>query len=286
MIEKIIVVGNLAKDVINGQELFGGSAANIAIGLSGLGISVGILSVLGRDPFSKTYRTYLEGMGVDMTMTNDSLEMLPVCEVLENTNSNLSRRWFDNGCRSAMEQLKIPKFLYRSLVHVVSCPSYLLSRFAESNLNISYEPGPMIMYDSSYYNLDLARCSIFIFLNNEEFEKVTRLDRGIKRDRYNMDKLKALIITKGENGSSVVSKVGDDFVLQDVSPVKIPISKIVDFTGAGDNFKAGFIAGFVKERSLVECAKIGNEMGAACIKYRGGLQPISEVLIIKKKYAI
>lgn len=285
MTERINVVGNLAKDVIDGKEQFGGSAANIAIGLRGLGLDVGILSVLGKDSFGSSYRNYLKNMGIDTSMINNELDILPICEVFSRNNTNMDRRWSDNGCKTAMEQLIVrPEKLKGSLVHIVSCPPSLTMKFVMRDIGISYEPGPMLVYSGEYFNLELANRSIFIFLNNEEHKIVSGMGVGIRKDGYGYNDLKAMIITKGEHGSRLITMKKGRFIKQDIPSVKIPESEIVDYTGAGDNYKAGFLAAYVYGKTLVECANIGSEMGAASIKYQGGLLPIHETERIRLRY--
>lgn len=285
MTEKIVIVGNLAKDIINGEEQYGGSAANIAIGLRHLGIDVGILSVFGKDEFSKRYRIFLEDAGVDTSLIQRRLDILPVCEVFDKSNTNMSRRWSDNGCKAAMEQLSVrPNQLKDSLVHMVCCPPTLPRKFLGARVNISYEPGPMLVFSPDYFDPKVANESLLIFLNKEELEIVAKLNQGVRRDGFDFLNPRALIITLGENGSRLITRNANNFVSLDLPPVDVPVSKIIDFTGAGDNYKAGFLAGFVRGKSLIECVQIGSEMGAACIKYQGGLLPKTEAMQIKSKY--
>lgn len=102
MKEKLLVAGNLAKDIFEGKEKFGGSAANLALAAKRLGINVGIMSVLGKDDFSKCYRDYLLENGIDLSLTSHELETLPVCDVVSKENSISSCVWQDNGCEEAM----------------------------------------------------------------------------------------------------------------------------------------------------------------------------------------
>ena len=46
--------------------------------------------------------------------------------------------------------------------------------------------------------------------------------------------------------------------------------KAVDATGAGDSFNAGFLAAYLKGRSLAECAKAGVIAGAKSVGFVGG----------------
>jgi len=45
--------------------------------------------------------------------------------------------------------------------------------------------------------------------------------------------------------------------------------KVVDTTGAGDAFNAGFIYGLRQGRSLPDCSRLGNRLASYCIQERG-----------------
>lgn len=71
------------------------------------------------------------------------------------------------------------------------------------------------------------------------------------------------VITTGSDGSLVVSPDG-------VQPVPArPVQQVLDTTGAGDLFAAGFLFGFTHERSLVECADLGALAAAEAISHVG-----------------
>jgi len=70
-------------------------------------------------------------------------------------------------------------------------------------------------------------------------------------------------ITRSEKGSVIVH--GDEQVVQAATPVE----KLVDTTGAGDAYTAGFLYGWVNDHSLAECAKIGTFCGSTVIQQVG-----------------
>ena len=48
---------------------------------------------------------------------------------------------------------------------------------------------------------------------------------------------------------------------------------VVDTTGAGDLWAAGFLFGWSQKRSLAECAKLGSILGAAVVQVQGSVLP-------------
>ena len=74
---------------------------------------------------------------------------------------------------------------------------------------------------------------------------------------------KLLVITRGEKGSIAIQK---NEVIECESRKNL---KIVDLTGAGDLFAAGFLHGYVNSLSLKESLKKGTEMSSRIIQKIG-----------------
>lgn len=70
-------------------------------------------------------------------------------------------------------------------------------------------------------------------------------------------------ITDGKDGSIVVS--GDDVLRVPAEPV----AKVVDTTGAGDLYAAGFLHGLTRGRPLPECGRLGSLAAAEVISHVG-----------------
>ena len=70
-------------------------------------------------------------------------------------------------------------------------------------------------------------------------------------------------ITRSEKGS--VIRQGDEVVHQPATPVE----KVVDSTGAGDAWCAGFLYGLTHGKSLAEAAAIGTYCGTCVIQQVG-----------------
>ncbi|MBJ90040.1 MAG: adenosine kinase [Woeseia sp.] len=75
-------------------------------------------------------------------------------------------------------------------------------------------------------------------------------------------------ITRSDMGS--VTKLGNEIVFQEATQIE----QIVDTTGAGDAYTAGFLFGWTSGKPLQECARIGNQCAASVIQQIGGrLEP-------------
>jgi len=74
---------------------------------------------------------------------------------------------------------------------------------------------------------------------------------------------KVMVLTRSERGSVVVR--GDETHRIDAEPV----ARVVDTTGAGDLYAAGFLYGFTKGLPLGECARLGGIAAAEVISHVG-----------------
>ena len=88
----------------------------------------------------------------------------------------------------------------------------------------------------------------------ESFEEALR--RAARTDAF-------FILTRSEKGSVVVR--GDEKIEQRAYPV----AKVVDATGAGDAYTAGFLYAWTKDRPLAECADLGARCATAVIQQVG-----------------
>ena len=71
------------------------------------------------------------------------------------------------------------------------------------------------------------------------------------------------VMTRSDKGSVVVR--GDDRIVQAATAV----DEIIDTTGAGDAYSAGFLYGWVNDRPLAECARLGTLCGTTVIQQVG-----------------
>jgi fructokinase len=74
---------------------------------------------------------------------------------------------------------------------------------------------------------------------------------------------KLIVITRGENGSVAIN--GEEIFECDIKKNL----KIVDLTGAGDLFAAGFLNGYINELSVKECLEKGTELSSKVIQQIG-----------------
>jgi len=102
-----------------------------------------------------------------------------------------------------------------------------------------------------------------LFGNEDELlslYEVDSLEAGIAAVRLDSE---LAVITMGAQGCVIITP--DDVI---TAPAQ-PVDQVLDTTGAGDLFAAGFLYGFTRDRSLHECATLGAIAAAEVISHVG-----------------
>ena len=112
--------------------------------------------------------------------------------------------------------------------------------------------------------LDLVRNRLDItFANEQEISSLIQAKSFDEVINFSKQLNKLVIITRGEKGAVAVK--GDEIVESDIQKNL----NIVDLTGAGDLFAAGFLHGYINKLSTKECLEKGTEMSSKVIQQIG-----------------
>ena len=102
-----------------------------------------------------------------------------------------------------------------------------------------------------------------LFANESEIValfETDRLDAAVAELRHHTD---IAAVTRGASGSLVVA--GDEFI----EIPAVPLPNVVDTTGAGDLYAAGFLHGLTTGATLAECGRLGSYAAAEIISHVG-----------------
>jgi sugar/nucleoside kinase (ribokinase family) len=119
--------------------------------------------------------------------------------------------------------------------------------------------------------LELAEHHVDILFANESeitsLYEVDSFDAALQKVRAHCE---IAALTRSEKGSVVVS--GDAVHVIDAEPGV----RVVDTTGAGDAYAAGFLYAYTQGRDLVTCGRLGSAMAAEIISHYGA-RPVADV---------
>lgn len=255
----------------------GGSAANTAAALASLGSSVAFIGRVRGDELGNKYEASLKDAGVKSRLKkSDSDPSTGHCVVLLTPDAE---RTFNTYLGAA--SLLGPEDIDEAAISdskVVYMEGYLWDREPAKEaflraIEVAHRSGgktALSLSDSFCVDrhragfLDLVKNRIdLVFSNESELKSLFETDSFEKA--FNEIKKFGVVaaITRGAKGSVVVSKDETHTI-----PAE-PVSKVVDTTGAGDLFAAGFLYGFTNGCDLAKCGKIGGIASAEIISHFG-----------------
>jgi len=236
----------------------GGSAANVAVGASRLGVKSGFIGSIGFDTFGRVLLEELEHEGVDVahvkvdTSTSSGLTVIAI---------NKKGQVIMFGYTGASDKL-FPSDLNKEYlsssehVHITGLSFDTALAAAEmakkANVTVSFDPGRLMSKMGLKRLLPLLHYVDQILLNQEEAQELTSV--------IELEKAAKAIIKSGPK--MVIIKKGPDgvFAMNHSKSFSVPAYpvKVVDTTGAGDAFSAGFITAQLEGKSLEDSVEFAN----------------------------
>ena len=113
-----------------------------------------------------------------------------------------------------------------------------------------------------------------LFANEDEIKAQCESDSFDKAIEYAKSLNMIVAITKAADGSVIVNN--NDVI--EINPVQV--DKVVDTTGAGDSWLAGFLAGILRKQNVYQSALLGAATAACCVTRLGatdGLQDFDQI---------
>jgi ribokinase len=145
------------------------------------------------------------------------------------------------------------------------------------SVKVSFDPGTLYAR-RGYTQLESIIKRAFVLMPNSiELRLLTGLADYKKGAELFLEKgVKIVAVKVGSKGCYVTDKKGGHLI----EAFRV---KVVDTTGAGDAFDAGFLYGLLSGRGLCECGKLGNFVASRCIMKIGartGLPHLEDLHIL------
>ena len=243
----------------------GGCAPNIAYTLALLGERPTIMATAGED-FAE-YRTWLESAGVDTSQVREIAGKFCASFFCSTDSENNQIASFYTGAMADAGQLSFRSVGECRLAIVAPNDPDAMVTYAQEcrTLRIPYifDPGQQCARMSGGELQDGVRGATIVIVNDYELELLKQKTGLSEADL--VAHAGALIVTRGEHGSSVMTSHGR----VDVAAVK-PY-RIVDPTGVGDAFRGGLMKGIVLGLPYAAAARLGSVAAAYALEHLGGL---------------
>lgn len=244
------------------SENFGGTAGNIGYSLALLGESPHIVATAGSD--FERYAGHLRSVRVDPTSIQIDMagSTSSAFIITDRGNNQISAFSMASGAKPYMplpntDGARCAIIGAGCVEDMASLPAY----YRAQGIDYFYDPGQQIPMLSAEQLRDGITGAAGLFCNDYELGLIAQKTEW--DEVAILEKAAALIVTLGEKGSRIAKKEGEHSVRA------VPISKVVDPTGAGDAFRAGFIAGFLRGWTLRSAAQLGSVVAAYAVEKYG-----------------
>lgn len=259
-----------------GRELFasdmeiaaGGGAFIAAAHFAHIGRTAALLARLGTDTFSRAIGEKMRQSGVDLQFLEHSADAGPqvtVATVVGHDRAFLTRR-----AGAAQPSTLDAAFSWQKArhLHIAEFATLheipdLISRAKDNGLSVSLDPSwdASLIYDKGL----LGACAgVDVFLPNlEEAEAITGHANPEAALTALSEAFPVVALKGGAQGAWVSSRAG----FHHTAAKKVPV---VDTTGAGDAFNAGFIDAWLRREEEKLCLEAGVAAGSLAVQAAGG----------------
>jgi len=260
-----------------GREISGGSAGNTAAGLAMLGAKAGFVGQVADDQLGEVYRHDISSLGIEFT--TPVLSGVPTARslVLVTPDAQRTMNTFLGAAQNLTvealdeEQVRRAGILYlEGYLWDPATPRAAMERA----IDVAREAGNKVAFtlsdsfcverhrDGFNALIDSGRLDI-LFANEAEIVSLTGAADFEAAVASAAKRVPLLVVTRHEHGAVAVR--GEERAQVPAEPVE----QVIDTTGAGDLFAAGFLAGLSQERPLRDCLRIGAIAAAEVISHYG-----------------
>ena len=274
---KLFFDENEFKNLFSGLKIektvSGGSVANSMVGISQLGDKVGFIGKISDDEFGKNYEDGLIKEKVEYFYSKKQ-EKLPtgICLILVTPDSERTMCTFLGIAGKINEKDVSTDVIKKS--EIIFMEGYLwdegepkkaFDKAINSASVVAMSLSDLFCVERhkpDFLNLVKNKLDI-TFANEQEISSLIDAKNFDEVIKFSKKLNKLIVITRGEKGSIAIN---DNEVVENDIQKNL---KIVDLTGAGDLFAAGFLHAYINKLSTKECLIKGTEMSSKVIQQIG-----------------
>ena len=261
-----------------GREISGGSAANTVAGMAAMGAKCGFIGQVADDQLGEVFAHDIRANGVIFnTAVRPGSPSTARCLILVTPDAQRTMNTF-LGASQFLPAAALDRELIAS-ARILYLEGYLWDpeepRAAmRAGIEIAHQAGRQVAFTLSdafcisrhradFLNLLDSGAIDILFANEVELHSLTEMDDFEAALASVAAKVPTLVVTRGAHGAVAIQNG------ERASVAAEPIERIVDTTGAGDLFAAGFMTGQVRGRSLEDSLHMGAICAAEIISHYG-----------------
>ncbi len=276
-VDKLFKVNRLAKAeeesfIEDYAEACGGSAANTAVGLARLGCKVGFIGKVGCDREGDLlFQDFCkEGIDVNGLIRADQGKSGSVLGFVDKKGARAL--YINSGVNDTIKSDEV-NTRYASRAQFLHLTSFVgeksfqtqkrLLDAVPNSSKVSFDPGSLYARKGYAAMKAILERTYVLMPNAIELELLTgKVDYRKGAELMVGKGVKIVAVKLGAHGCYVTDGRERHFI----EALNV---KVVDTTGAGDAFCAGFLYGLINEKSLMECGRLGNFVASRCVMKMG-----------------
>ena len=266
----------------------GGAAPNTLLALAGLGVPAAVCGKIGNDEFGQTYNDQVAAYGITSRLimgdgaTGSSVILVtPDGERTMNTHLGMCQEF---GAADLDEELlRSSRYLYFT--------GYMWDTEVQKAgirraINIAHDAGVLVAFDLAdpfaverYRGdfLDLLRDDVdIVFANATEAQILYGTENAEDSARALGEHVRVAALKVGKEGSIVVQHEASTRAIRMTAVPGRPL-KVVDTTGAGDMYSAGFLAALATEQNAITAAHAAGWLAEAVIQQIGAQFSVEKI---------
>lgn len=275
-----------------GAETSGGSAANTVAGVASFGGRTGFIGKVRDDQLGEIFRHDIRATGVDFDVAAGlDGPSTARCLILVTPDAQRTMNTY-LGISSLLDPVDVDEELIAAS-KVVYCEGYIWdvpqtkqaivkafdhARATGAKVGFALSDGFCVDRHRAEFNDLVDRHVDVLFANEDEicsFAEVEDFDTAVEVVR---GRCEIAVVTRSEQGSTVVTT--DETIHIDAEP-----AEVLDTTGAGDLYAAGFLFGLTNGHDLATSARLGSAAAAEVISHLGARPEIPLTEIAEKLLA-
>jgi fructokinase len=289
----LISFGEILWDIVDGQAKLGGAPLNLAANAAGLGVNAYLLSCVGDDDLGHGAVIEAKRLGVDVSGVQCSASH-PTGTVLVTLSDGQPE--YDIVRDVAWDYIEPPPELHSAAslggANAI-CFGTLAQRGEQSRQAlhslVASMSGVALFYDvnlrQQFYTAEIVKWGLerarIVKVNDAEADILSRLlfDKDLSQAEFARAVIETfgvavVLVTLGADGCLVATPSA-------VTRLEGYRVKVVDTIGAGDAFSAGFLSAWLRGKSPLDAAAIGNALGAYTATQRGGAPNFSNEFLLQ-----
>lgn len=270
-------------------KFFGGAPANVAVNMKRLGVESTIVSKVGNDGLGSFLLDYLDQLGLDSSYISRDPHF-PTSMVVLTSGTTTAEFVAYRQADTRLTREEIPDGLildgdiFHTTAHGIArrpTRDAVLDAFVFAHRNkkiTSFDPNYCVKYwpdrdDAIETIRKFLAVTTFCKPSLDDCERIFGKQPEEKYLQFFHDMgAQYVLFTRGEKGAVFSSPKGERMEYP-----AIPVKDIVDPTGAGDAFTAGFFAAYLKTKDFDRAMKVGIRVATENLKHLGACAPLHKV---------